>query len=119
MSVFRTYPVEFNGTVYNVTGSLALIKRLEQQGIYLSKMTKTLSEGGELSAVVDLATMVSLVLETGGAKVSPEEVFQMLVHNHSDAKVKKLLQSCMTAILPDMTGKNQTAPAKKKAGVNR
>lgn len=123
MSVFRTYPVEFKGVTYHVTGSLALIKKLEQQQIYLARMASNF-EGGDdkLSNVIDLATMISMVLETGGAVASADEIFQMLVHSNSDKSVQVLIQSCITALLPPAPGapeKKQIAPAKKKEARNR
>jgi len=108
-AVFTEVEIGWRGQVYRVKPTMALLNRVEQ-AVSLTDLARSLTEGSpKLSHV---ATAVSVFLQSAGALVSAEEVYQELIHGDR-AAIVSMAQAIVIAAFP--APKQGNAPSPKKA----
>lgn len=104
MAVFRDFEIEWNGEIYKVKPSMALLRTIEGQGVSVMHVTYMASSGRPQAS--HMAPIVGTVMRSAGAKVTDEELCAEFMVG-DDLKVWALWNSVLEAISP-------TAPAEKK-----
>ena len=107
-AVFQKVEVEWQGKTYHINPTMRVINDIEQE-ISLARFASRLASGD--APMAHLATILSKLLVSAGAKASPELVYQELMHGTSE-QIGAVASSVMEAVFP--AAKKTDAPAKAK-----
>lgn len=108
--VFQELVLSWNGEEYRTTPTMALINRIEAQGISLSGIAHMTSQGRPPFG--HIATAISMILNHAGAKTTPEQVYSEITQASLD-DLGAMIEAIMLAAFP-WAGKAE-APATTKS----
>ncbi len=112
MAIFRDVTITWQGTEYVITPSMRLMRMIEMGDISLTDIAVRTSQGRP--PVSHLAYVLAKMLNSAGANVSEDSVYEELIGGDSD-DVASMVGAVMTAFTPQMAeGKNRDARAANK-----
>jgi hypothetical protein len=115
MSVFREVTLTWDGQEYAISPSLKLMRAIEMNDISFMDIALRTSQGRP--PMSHIATVVAKMLQSAGARVSEDEVYQKLILG-TENEITTLISGVMMAFSPEQKeslGKKPAArtPAKK------
>lgn len=114
-AVFREVTLGWGGEQYNITPTMAVLNRIEQD-VSLSRLAHRLATGDP--PLSQLATVISVMLREAGAKVTDEEVYQELMLGEASA-VQDMAGAVMMAVFPQPLGKDAAPVESTKAAPSK
>jgi hypothetical protein len=107
MAVFRDITITWRGTDYTVTPTLRLMRQIESTGISFTSVAARVSSGEPQISFV--AKILEKLLQSGGAKVTEDEVFEELWNGDPEA-VQHLVTASLLAFSPGERDPKKPAP---------
>ncbi len=95
-AVFQEVKLGWGGKEYAVTPDMRLLNKIEQD-ISLSRLAYRMSTGDV--PMSQLASVIAIMLQAGGAKVSDAEVYQELMTGSTEA-VQEMAGTVIQAVFP-------------------
>lgn len=109
MAVFRELTLVWRGKEYFVTPTMRLMRSIEMGDISLADISLRTAQGKY--PISHIAFVLYKLLNSAGAPVSEEDVYEELMNGDSD-QIGKLIQLTLMAFTPgERESKNQDAPA--------
>lgn len=118
MSVFREMTIQWDGDEYTVTPSMALMRRIEQNGISLTTMAMRTAKGD--APISHIAYVLQQLLAQAGASVEEDDVYAALITG-SEKQATHLVEVVLSAFAPS-SGEGETknrAARRARAAVGR
>lgn len=97
MSVFRDFEIEWAGEKYTVLPTMRLLRSIESDGTSITNVIHQVSTGKPQASI--MARIVAMVMQSGGAPVTDEEMYAELVNGDVEA-ILELYFSIIEAISP-------------------
>lgn len=107
-SIFQEVVLTWRGTEYRITPTMRLLNRIEQD-VSLAVLAGRISNGDV--PITHIATAVSIMLQSKGAKASAEDVYAELLGDDPEV-VSEMAQAIMLAAFP--TPKKSVDPVSRQ-----
>ena len=101
----------YQGKEYTITLSMGLINRIESAGVNLFQLQIDLESGG-IPPLTLISTMMAVMLNAAGAKVTPEDVWEEVNHGET----LEVVQSARLLVMACFPKARERKSGKKKEG---
>lgn len=103
--------ISFQGEEYTIPMSMGLVNKIEQSGVNLFQLQIDLESGG-IPPLTLVSTMMAVMLNAAGAKLSPEDVWEEI--NHGDTV--DVIQSARALVVACFPKAKERKSGKPKEG---
>lgn len=108
--VFREVSLTWDGEVYSIVPSMALLRKIKQQGIHNLNLANDCIHGG--ADPLDLVVVHRMFMREAGVRVPEDESYQFIMSGSEE--MVDFQMAYVSAVLPSVDlGKKPDAPAVK------
>lgn len=108
--VFREVSIDWDGETYSITPSMALLRKIKQQGIHNLMLANSCINGG--ADPLDLVVVHRMFMREAGVKVAEDESYEFIMSGSQE--MIDFQMAYVSAVLPSIDlGKKPGAPALK------
>lgn len=108
--VFREVSIDWDGETYSITPSMALLRKIKQQGIHNLMLANACINGG--ADPLDLVIVHRMFMREAGVKVPEDDSYEFIMSGSQE--MIDFQMAYVSAVLPSIDlGKKPDAPALK------
>jgi hypothetical protein len=108
--VFREVSIDWDGETYSITPSMALLRKIKQQGIHNLMLANACINGG--ADPLDLVVVHRMFMREAGVRVAEDESYEFIMSGSQE--MIDFQMAYVSAVLPSIDlGKKPDAPALK------